>query len=48
VLATAAAAMAELTRAPEPEKTETAPPKALDRRALLFGRRAGGEEAAAR
>lgn len=47
-LATAEAAMAELIRAPEPETAAPPAPKALDRRALLFGRRSSGEEAGAR
>jgi hypothetical protein len=31
--------MAELKRAPEPEKPAPTKPSAIDRRALLFGRR---------
>ena len=45
VRATAEAAIAEIRRAPEPEKPPA--PKALDRRSLLFGRRARPEEAPA-
>ena len=39
VRATAEAAMTELERAPEPPKTEEKEKPAIDRRALLFGRR---------
>lgn len=42
-LATAEAAMAELRRPPEPDTPEPAPRQALDRRALLFGRRPRSE-----
>ena len=39
VRTTAEAAMAELRRAPEPEKPASPKATAIDRRALLFGRR---------
>ena len=45
-LATARAAMAELRRAPEPEKAAPPAAAALDRRALLFGRRPRDEATA--
>ncbi len=46
VTATAEAAMAELLRPLQPEKTETPAPTALDRRALLFGRKPRNEATA--
>lgn len=43
VRATAEAAIAEVTTAPAPEPTPPPAGGAIDRRALLFGRRGGGE-----
>ena len=46
MLTTAEAAMAELLRVPEPERSAAKEKTAIDRRALLFGRRSSDETAA--